>query len=71
MIEHILSAIAILLVVCALCQWVAWRVKLPAIIFLLLAGILSGPVFGIFDPQALLGDLFFPVYLDLGRDHPL
>ncbi len=60
MVEHILPAIAILLVVCALCQWVAWRVKLPAIIFLLLAGLLSGPVFGVFDPQALLGDLFFP-----------
>jgi len=60
MVEHILPAIAILLVVCALCQWLAWRVKLPAIIFLLLVGILSGPVLGIFDPQALLGDLFFP-----------
>lgn len=60
MVEHILPTIATLLVVCALCQWVAWRVKLPAIIILLLVGILSGPVFGIFDPQVLLGDLFFP-----------
>ncbi len=60
MIEHILPAIAILFVVCAFCQWIAWRVKLPAIIFLLSAGILAGPVFGIFNPQALLGDLFFP-----------
>jgi NhaP-type Na+/H+ or K+/H+ antiporter len=60
MVEHILPAIAILLVVCTLCQWLAWRVKLPAIIFLLLVGILSGPILGIFDPQALLGDLFFP-----------
>jgi NhaP-type Na+/H+ or K+/H+ antiporter len=52
--------IAALVVVCALCQWLAWRVKLPAIIFLLLVGILAGPAFGIFAPQALLGDLFFP-----------
>ncbi len=52
--------IAGLVVVCAFCQWLAWRVKLPAIIFLLLVGILSGPVFGLFDPQELLGELFFP-----------
>jgi NhaP-type Na+/H+ or K+/H+ antiporter len=43
------------------CQWVAWRLKQPAIIFLLLAGILSGPVFGILDPDALFGELFFPI----------
>ncbi len=60
MAEHILMTIAGLVVVCALCQWLAWRVKLPAIIFLLLVGILSGPVFSVFDPQALLGELFFP-----------
>ena len=60
MTEHTLFTVAALVVVCVLCQWLAWRVKLPAIIFLLLVGILSGPVFGIFAPQALLGDLFFP-----------
>ncbi len=43
-----------------LCQWLAWRVRLPAIIFLLLAGILAGPVLGLLDPEPLLGDLFFP-----------
>lgn len=60
MVEHILPTIAALIVLCALCQWLAWRVKLPAIIFLLLVGILAGPVFDILDAQALLGDLFFP-----------
>ncbi|WP_020677852.1 cation:proton antiporter [Geopsychrobacter electrodiphilus] len=60
MVGHILPAIAILLAVCALCQWLAWRVKLPAIIFLLLVGILSGPILDIFKPQELFGDLFFP-----------
>ncbi len=28
------------------CQWLAWRLKLPAILFLLLTGILVGPVLG-------------------------
>ena len=58
--EYTLPAIAALIGVGALCQWVAWRVRLPAIIFLLLVGILSGPVFHVFDPQLLFGELFFP-----------
>jgi NhaP-type Na+/H+ or K+/H+ antiporter len=43
-----------------LCQWVAWKVKLPAILFLLAAGILAGPALGILDSTALFGDLLFP-----------
>lgn len=43
------------------CQWFAWWVKLPAILFLLLLGLLAGPVFGVLDPDALFGDLLFPV----------
>lgn len=42
-----------------LCQWFAWRVKLPAILFLLITGILLGPVSGVLDPDALFGDLLF------------
>lgn len=44
-----------------LAQWLAWRVKLPAILFLLLAGIVLGPVSGVFRPDAMLGDLLFPL----------
>ncbi len=58
--EHILPAIAALIVICAFCQWLSWRLKLPAILFLLVTGILVGPVSGLLDPQALLGELFFP-----------
>jgi NhaP-type Na+/H+ or K+/H+ antiporter len=43
-----------------LAQWLAWRVKLPAILFLLLAGIVLGPATGVFRPDAMLGDLLFP-----------
>lgn len=43
------------------CQWFAWRVKLPAILFLLLAGLALGPVSGVINPDELLGDLLFPV----------
>jgi NhaP-type Na+/H+ or K+/H+ antiporter len=44
----------------AACQWLAWRSRLPAILFLLLTGILVGPVGGWLDPDTLLGQLLFP-----------
>ncbi|QDP03017.1 sodium:proton antiporter [Thalassotalea sp. PS06] len=43
-----------------LCQWLAWRVSLPAILFLLLTGILIGPTFELLDVNELFGDLLFP-----------
>ncbi len=43
-----------------LCQWLAWRVRLPAILFLLCAGIIAGPLAGWLDSDALFGDLLFP-----------
>ncbi|WP_236211607.1 cation:proton antiporter [Metapseudomonas otitidis] len=46
----------------ALCsQWLAWRLRLPAILFLLLSGILAGPMLGVLDPGALFGPLLFPL----------
>ena len=33
-------------------QWLAWRLKLPAILFLLLSGILVGPVLGWLAPRS-------------------
>ncbi|NRA42975.1 MAG: cation:proton antiporter, partial [Pseudomonadales bacterium] len=44
-----------------LSQWTAWRLKLPAILFLLLAGIAFGPYLGLIKPDDLLGDLLFPL----------
>lgn len=43
-----------------LCQWIAWRVKLPAILFLLFAGVIAGPLTGWLNSDALFGDLLFP-----------
>ncbi len=42
-------------------QWVAWRTGWPAIVLMLAAGFLAGPVFGIFDPQHAFGDLLEPM----------
>ena len=45
----------------ALAQWGAWRAKLPAILLLLVFGIIAGPVTGLLNPDELFGDLLFPV----------
>lgn len=44
-------------------QWLAWYLKQPSILFLLLIGIIIGPVLGWLQPDAVLGNLLFPVYL--------
>lgn len=43
------------------CQFLAHRVKLPAILFLLIAGIVVGPVTETIDADSLFGDLLFPI----------
>ncbi|WP_448873944.1 cation:proton antiporter [Desulfobulbus propionicus] len=58
--DSIFIVIASLLTASTLCQWGAWRVQLPAIIFLLFTGILIGPVLGLLRPELLLGDFLFP-----------
>lgn len=53
--------LTLLLVVGFLAQWLAWRMRLPAILLLLLVGIVIGPVMGWFYPDKVLGDFLFPV----------
>lgn len=55
-----LIAISVIGIVATLCQWFAWWVKLPAIVFLLLAGLVLGPLMGWLNPDDLFGDLLFP-----------
>lgn len=45
----------------ALSHWLAWRFKLPSILFLLLIGIVAGPVAGVLDPDLVLGEALFPL----------
>ncbi len=58
--EHAILSLSFILLAGMLCQWVAWRVKFPAIIFLLAAGIVAGPVTQWLNPDQLFGDLLFP-----------
>ena len=41
-------------------QWLGWRLKLPAIIPLLVIGALSGPIAGIVRPSVALGEVMRP-----------
>jgi len=44
-----------------LAQWAAWRTNLPAIVLLLVGGLVVGPLTGWIDPLADFGDAFRPV----------
>ena len=58
--DQTLIVLATIVMAGAACQWAAWRVRLPAILFLLLCGILAGPVLGWLHPDRMFGDLLFP-----------
>ncbi len=59
MTEHTIVAVAGIGVLGAACQWFAWRLRLPAILFLLLCGIAAGPILGWLQPEALFGPLLY------------
>ncbi len=42
-------------------QWLAWRLRMPAIVLMLGAGLLAGPVFGILDPARDFGPMLAPM----------
>ncbi|GAB4246337.1 MAG: sodium:proton antiporter [Thermoleophilia bacterium] len=60
MTQEALVGIAAVVVLGIGSQWLAWRLHMPSILLLLLTGILAGPVIGVLDPDALLGDLLRP-----------
>lgn len=56
-----LLIMALVLAAGIVCQWIAWRVKIPAILPLLAAGFLAGPILNLLHPQKELGALYFPI----------
>ena len=59
--SNLVIAFSVIAAVSLAAQWLAWRLRLPAILFLLAAGFLLGPVSGALKPDELLGDLLFPL----------
>ena len=58
---HLVTLIALILGLGIAVQWFASRVRVPALVLLLACGFALGPVFGVIDPDQLLGDLLQPL----------
>lgn len=61
MAEELLLGMASIIVFGVGAQWLSWRLRLPSILLLLLAGFVAGPLTGLVMPDELLGHLLFPV----------
>jgi NhaP-type Na+/H+ or K+/H+ antiporter len=59
--DSLLYVIAAVIVLGIGAQWLSWRLKLPAILALLVIGIVAGPVTGLLRPDEMFGEMLFPV----------
>lgn len=59
--EYPILGLAGIIVIGIAAQWLSWRVRLPSIFLLLLAGFVAGGVTGWVDPDHLLGEALFPI----------
>ena len=69
--ENLVLAATVIAVLGIGAQWIAWRTNLPAIVLMAIAGVLAGPVLGIFTPadappgtapmEALFGEFYRPL----------
>ncbi len=56
-----MTELVLILVLGVIGQWVAWRLRVPSILLLLLLGFLAGPVTQCVKPDHLLGPLLLPM----------
>ena len=59
--EHTAITLASVVFAGFACQWLSWRLKIPAILPLLAVGVLVGPVMQWFHPSEIVGDLLHPM----------
>ncbi len=59
--QHILIALASIVTLGIAAVWLAWRIHLPSILLLLIFGFVAGPITGFLDPDAIFGELLFPI----------
>ncbi len=59
--HHLAEIIASILIVGIALQWIGWRLKIPALILLIIAGFIMGPVTGWLKPSEDFGDLLQPM----------
>ena len=62
MIDPTLRGLAALVVLGIASQWLAWRLRLPSILLLIIAGFFAGPEFAnLVNPDAMFGSSLFPL----------
>lgn len=61
MTEHLLFGLVSVIVLGVGAQWLGWRLRIPAILPLLVFGLIAGPLTGYVQPDELLGDLLLPI----------
>ncbi|WP_428697811.1 cation:proton antiporter [Stappia sp.] len=59
--HSVVTAIALIAVAGVAAQWLAWRFQLPAIVLLLAAGVLAGPVTGLVQPDVQFAGIVQPL----------
>ena len=69
--DNLVLAVAIIGLLGVGAQWLAWRFNFPGIVLMSIAGVLAGPVFGVFTPadappgappmEALFGEFYRPI----------
>lgn len=60
MTEQLLIGLTSIIVFGVGAQWLAWRTQLPAILLLLISGILAGPILNLINPDVMMGELLAP-----------
>jgi NhaP-type Na+/H+ or K+/H+ antiporter len=60
MYKHVLINLAGIIILGIGAQWLAWRLKFPSILFLLIFGFIAGPTTGFFSPDELMGKMLLP-----------
>lgn len=58
--EHIFFSLVLILTLGVSAQWLAWRLRVPSILILLLFGFIAGPIGGWLHPDYIFGELLFP-----------
>ncbi|MDJ0752319.1 MAG: sodium:proton antiporter [Ardenticatenaceae bacterium] len=59
--ENLLVSFGIIIVLAMGAQWIAWRLRLPSILFLLIFGFVAGPITNVLHIDDLIGELLFPL----------
>jgi NhaP-type Na+/H+ or K+/H+ antiporter len=59
--HHLTEILALMAVLGLGAQWLGWRLQIPALVLLILSGLLIGPVLGIIRPSEALGEAYQPL----------